>query len=352
MARRSTHFSFSAFLLTLACFPLPCVCAEVSVPVSDSKGQKLPPLSEITLSNGDHLKARILSQSDGKLLLQSELLGKLLIPESAIASINGDFPPVALTALGLASSALTATTSQPSLLWRILKASKGSLEFGFQDSFGRRSSQSLNLRGDGEYIRGLDSFKASGRYYYGNYDNAVSDDRFDAALRYRRDLNASYFLQASSSYFTDHVKEITDNIELSAGGGWNAFSRPRQSLKMGGGLMARQRRVYGNDSGIMTLADFFQEYTFKLNDRLSILQYSSIQYSPVDRALYVMVNNELQPANDNAANFKVSFNTALKGKLSNRLSLNLRFEYEFDNTISNVSLKSDRRISSTLGYLF
>ena len=51
-------------------------------------------------------------------------------------------------------------------------------------------------------------------------------------------------------------------------------------------------------------------------------------------------------------NYRVRFNSTLQGRVTDRISMNLRFEYEFDNTIADRDAKSDQRISSSLGYAF
>jgi len=48
----------------------------------------------------------------------------------------------------------------------------------------------------------------------------------------------------------------------------------------------------------------------------------------------------------------VRFNATLQGKLTHRITANLRYEYEYDNTITDQRMKSDKRISTTLGYAF
>jgi putative salt-induced outer membrane protein YdiY len=55
---------------------------------------------------------------------------------------------------------------------------------------------------------------------------------------------------------------------------------------------------------------------------------------------------------EEAENYKVRFNSSLQGKLSERISLNLRYEYEYDNAILDKNGRTDRRVTSSLGYSF
>ncbi|MCB1103627.1 MAG: DUF481 domain-containing protein [Cephaloticoccus sp.] len=53
-----------------------------------------------------------------------------------------------------------------------------------------------------------------------------------------------------------------------------------------------------------------------------------------------------------ADNYKVRFNSTLQGKMSERISLNLRYEFEYDNAVLNKEARSDQRITSSVGYAF
>ena len=55
---------------------------------------------------------------------------------------------------------------------------------------------------------------------------------------------------------------------------------------------------------------------------------------------------------DEAENYKVRFNSTLQGKLSERISINLRYEYEYDNAILDENGRTDKRVTSSVGYSF
>ena len=58
------------------------------------------------------------------------------------------------------------------------------------------------------------------------------------------------------------------------------------------------------------------------------------------------------PFADGRQNYKLQFDAALQGRFTDRLSLNLRFEHEFDNSVVKQDARTDQRITSSLGYAF
>jgi putative salt-induced outer membrane protein YdiY len=55
---------------------------------------------------------------------------------------------------------------------------------------------------------------------------------------------------------------------------------------------------------------------------------------------------------DGSENYKLRFNTTLQGKVSERISMNIRYEYEFDSAVFVRDAEYDQRITSSLAYAF
>ena len=47
---------------------------------------------------------------------------------------------------------------------------------------------------------------------------------------------------------------------------------------------------------------------------------------------------------------RAEVNAALEGKVTNQLSLNVRFEYDYDRAVPEVDLRGDQRLITSLGY--
>ncbi|MFA5264173.1 MAG: DUF481 domain-containing protein [Opitutaceae bacterium] len=319
------------------------------------------PTSELKLKNGDRIRGELIQKADGKIVFRSEIFGDIQVPESQVASIDpmpaasGSESPHESQAKEAASCAtvppLLAKESRSG--WRkILEETKGMVELGFNDQTGRSSASDLALRASAEYVAGVDSYRVNWRYFYGHSNGILQTDRRDGSFRWRHDLKNRLFVQYVSSYADDSIKEIDINLEQSVGLGWNAYNTPTKVLNIGGGSTVQYRRALGLDEGTVILGDLFQDYSWKLSDRISFKQEASAQYSPISRSSYTIVNGQMLRTDSEATNYRFRLNAALEGKISGRLSLNLRYDYEYDNAIPVPDLKADQRISSTIGYVF
>jgi putative salt-induced outer membrane protein YdiY len=323
------------------------------------------PVSELLLINGDRITGEILSREAGKITLRNSLLGTVSLAETAVAStrqLASASPAPTTAAVAPAPGAVASTTTPasgaaPKLLpplsfAQVLRDLKGSVEFGFNEQAGRTEAVTFSLRGDADYVRGDNSYHLAGRYFYGKYNGALQSDRRDTSFRWRHELAPRFFSQAASHHVVDHVKSIDFDLEQSAGLGWAAVKTDRQLLNLIAGATGQYRQAYGMQAGTIGFADLSQDYSFKFNQHFSLKQDSSVQYSPVGRTGYTQLNSLLVPVDDGATNYRLRFNIALQSKLSGHFSMNLRYEFERDNALHDRKLKTDERVSSTLGYSF
>ena len=137
--------------VSLLCMSLIAPVLSVCLEAAPALLATIPPgkLAELTLTNGDRLSGRILSREGGKLTLVSELLGTLTLPEASITSLV-EKPIVGVGAIVIANAPPAAPTPQSppstpehtSALYRAMKGSRGSVEFGLQSAFGRSTAHS------------------------------------------------------------------------------------------------------------------------------------------------------------------------------------------------------------------
>jgi putative salt-induced outer membrane protein YdiY len=347
-------------LLLIAILLLPGVAlmhAETSAP---RLGQPV----ELQLANGDRLTGELLWRADGKIRVRSAILGDLSLNESDVAILelpenNGEHQapaapaapatstpasPVAETGSVAAPVADTAVKPRP-------PAWKGKVEMGLAQQSGRVESRNHQLRAEAERTSARDNLRATARLIYAEQNNRVSADRSETALRWRHQLTQRAFSQTQTSYYRDDVSNIQFNGEQNIGLGYRFIDRPRHILNMGSGLTAQYREWTAGRNGVAPYLDFFQDYTFKINDRISFVEDANLQYSPSDRA-YSYGNNQKATLSSDQDNFKMRLNAALHGKITDRLSANLRFEYEQDNAIKLSDASTLQRITSSLGYAF
>lgn len=341
--------------------------------------------AELSLKNGDKLSGTIIRREQGIIVLRHTLLGELRLPESELAALHEDAPaapgaatppPPSLASgtqpdsqtppIAQAPQASPATTKpkaededdeskQHTHLkgWRrVLADTTGSIEFGYQSQDGRKNATNTSLRAYAEYKNAPDAYRFEWRYYYGEYNEVIQTDKKDWTFRWRHELNRRWFSQTITSYDSDRIKHIDMNLQQSAGVGYAAMMTNRNKLNIGAGVIGQHRIIEGQDTGLIALGQIFEDYTWRINKRFTFTQESSAQYSPIRRQGFTTINGQLVQAKDDASNYRYTFGAALKGKISDKFSMNLRYEYEFDNSVVEDEFKGDRRISTTLGYTF
>lgn len=310
----------------------------------------------LKLSNGDRLTGELTGRADGILYFHSNLLGDLVIaeaeatvvdaPETPIESLSG-LPPEIKT-----ESLRDSESRRPVLDWRGTQPWKGKLEFGYNSQEGRNSSLNYVARGVAERTIKADGYRLSARYLYGEAKQVVSSDRRDASFRWRHQITERVFGQTLTSYAADQIAGVDLNLEQNAGFGYMLLRRDRQTASVGTGLTVQYRESDGVEKGIAYLGEIFQDYSYKLNGHLTFQQSLNALYSPDARARSFSAKLPAFQFDEQAENYKVQLQGTLQGKLSERISLNLRYEYEYDNAILDISSRTDKRITSSLGYSF
>lgn len=345
--------------------------------------------AELKMKNGDRITGEIVSRADGKIKIKTALFGTLEVAESAVESIaiaQGKAPEPKKEASPKPAQpgeaqrpeevrvvAGAAAAAKPRLqrimvgipgvlpllqspvgvrLREIVDGTKGNVQFGLTDQTGRRKSVDVSFIGNAEYVTESNNYRVNGRYLYGRAEGQVVTDRREATFRWRHDLKRHIFSQTVTTYNDDAIKLIDLNLEQSVGLGVTAYRKHGCIFNVGAGFTSQYRKLQEYESGTVVLGDFFEDVTYKITDRISFKQEGSAQYSPVSRASYVIVNGAMLPATDEASNYRFKLNAALQSKISSHLSVNLRYDFEFDNTIGEQGLKADQRITSTIGYDF
>lgn len=293
----------------------------------------------LRLRNGDRVTGDLLRRENGKIYFRSPIFGEIAVSESnAVVVVEPDTPVESLVGLPPSEDPRYLSIAEPPPAakgrWR------GKLEFGYQQQSGRRDATTFSFRTDAERNKDALGTKANIRILYGEQDDSVSTERYDAALRFRYELSKHAFAQSLSSYTTDRIKKIDYNFEENIGVGYRLFKSLRHSANAGLGATLQAREVDGDTDDTGLLSELFQDYTYRFNGRLTFLQDASLLYSP----RYVDNGESDMP------NYRFRFNTALQGKVSERVSLNLRYEYEFDNTVPYTTEKQDQRITTSIGY--
>ena len=333
-------------------------------------GQKV----ELQLANGDRLTGELIWRGDGKIRFRSPVLGDLTLAETdaAILEIPEALDPAAAAhgdaanpapspartpsarpePRAIPSSGKTSAAPQDPAASPAKERWKGKVELGSVQQSGRTEPLSYNVRAEAEKTMRRHTLRATGRLLYAEQNDKPGADRQDAAFRWRYQLSKRTFAQAQTTYYSDAIIQIQTNLEQNLGLGYRIIDLPRHVANFGGGVTAQYREWDAGTNGWAPYGELFQDYTFKINDRVSFNQDAVAQYSPSDRAFNIPNRNSPSLVDPDEENYKVRFNSTLQGKVTERISVNLRFEYELDNAIQIEDARETQRVTSSVGYAF
>ncbi len=300
----------------------------------------------LQLANGDRLQGRLVAREAGSLRWESPILGVVTVRESQATVLpdSPTLPPQANTAVATAPAAPAGPAAKP--------RSKTTIESGLSLQSGRSDRADINLRFESTYEHRRNTFRTQAKYLYSKADGAVTTDRTEAAFRWRRELDHRWFGQTNTSYLSAKVKGIDHNFEQNIGLGYRLIKTERTQASLGAGLTGQYRQIADVDTGHGLFGEVFQDFAIKLTPRLDFGEDFALLYSPSSRGIRIRPDGTVQVIDDTVANYKHTLKAFLRGKLTETLSLALRYEYEFDNTYVSDSEKADQRITTTLGYTF
>ena len=304
----------------------------------------------LQLAHGDRLQGRLVAREAGSIRWESPILGLVIVSDSQ-ATVLPDSP--ALPPQGnLVLATAPAAPAKPIAKQSAKPRSKTTIESGVSLQSGRSDRADINLRFESTYERRRNTFRTQAKYLYSKADGAVTTDRTEAAFRWRREIDRHWFGQTNTSYLSAKVKGIDHNFEQNISLGYRLIKTERTQAARGAGLTGQYRQIADVDTGHSLLGEIFQDFAIKLTPRLDLGEDFALLYSPSSRGIRIRPDGTVQVIDDTVVNYKHTLKAFLRGKLTETLSLVLRYEYEFDNTYVSHSEKSDQRITTTLGYTF
>jgi hypothetical protein len=331
--------------------------------------------SQLVLANGDRLTGQVTKRENGMITFHSDVLGDIVAPANQVTIVEPpppSIPPQSLAGLppgpakaDRAPPAASATAAagysgwwwpwwvaQPFLVLKpVVTHWTGKIEFGYDNDLTTIRTTTTTTRIQADKTVGPDSFQFKGLYLYGSSDEVPTTDQDEFDFRWRHQLDDRWFTQAYTSYSSDKIRLVNDNIEQEAALGYKLYANARQTLDVGAGVTGQYLDATGVQKGADYLGDVFQDYTYKINGRYTLSEDISADFSPDRRGEYG-VTTIGTPINKEAQNYDYKFHSTLQGKISNHLSLNLHFEYDYDNAVLDPAARAEQHITTTLGYGF
>lgn len=299
------------------------------------------------LENGDRITGALVRDDAEYLEIRHAQLGMLRLAKSALrleAPPTGTAADLAVTEVPKAAAA-AGGKKKPASDW------KRQIEFGFAHQSGTKSKQDLTLRAQVDGKKGANTFRGTARLLQSEAGGRTVTDRREADFRWRHDVTKRLFAQSLTTYAADDVREIDLSVEQQLGGGYRIVDAPRHKVNVGLGAVVQYLERQGYEDATALLGNFFQDYSFNWNSRLKLTQESNVLVSDSSAFSSLGGRSGLSGAPRDGS-YRMRFNTAVQSKVTSQMSLNVRYEYDYDRSVPDPDLRGDQRVTTSLAYLW
>ncbi|MCB1120034.1 MAG: DUF481 domain-containing protein, partial [Verrucomicrobiae bacterium] len=190
---------------------------------------------EVFLKNGDRLQGELIVESDEHLTIAHPILGEIEIAKSDLAEL----PPIPEgPATAVVTQAKPKPEPEPAVaaaeerdmpqekgdkrvtqipevlsklpagLVQVLQEMNSKVGFSFSDSKSRKDRTDLRFFYNSKWKNGHSEYVFDTDYRYIEVDGETSDNRYTANFRFRRQQEKNFFVQASTFYRRDPIREI------------------------------------------------------------------------------------------------------------------------------------------------
>lgn len=309
----------------------------------------------LVLSNGDRLSGVVVAESGGEVVFDSAILGEVVVPRASIAAIER--VPESLQSAGsleiametgelIESPTTTASAEEPSVILKVMdfinpfKGWESKLSLGYSWFGGETSRHNWFVLLEANRKFAHSEWKVRGRWDYSRTridEKTVlkTEDRYQANMQYRRNWTERLFAQSRTNYQKDSIRRIEHDFEQSLGIGWRMIDASRLRISWIPSYTLRYRELAGKESGWHSRLSLFQDLYYQIHPRIILKQDASVSFEPAEtsRAEYYLGAN-------------------LENRITERLSVNLRFEYRFQYLLGQGIDGHERKFLAAMGYRF
>ncbi len=305
----------------------------------------------LELANGEVLVGELVSGDDNVIVFRSQTWGELRVPKgganlTVIAAPSAEpasqapgwvktaAPASAVSAPPAPSPVVASVPAKPApspIKW------KKALEAGYnyQSRGSLVSTTSTYVRAEVTRITPTGLASLDGRYLYGEQNSLRNTDKLDVNFKLREQFRGRLDIRNDMSYGYDYLKELSHQFQDVIGFSYTVFKTPRAYYMVGPGFAVQYAEPKLGDSGVKYLGDVSHELFWKIVDRVTFKNNASYLFSPED-----------------TQDYRLRVNSVLSGQITEKVSVNLRYEYEFEALRPVANGRSDHRIFTTLGYTF
>jgi putative salt-induced outer membrane protein YdiY len=292
----------------------------------------------LEFKNGEVLRGTLMPSNDGLWHFRSENLGEITVPieratvrEMPVAAAVEPAPSVSPAPAGapVARPAAAPPVTVVTTPW------KRSLEAGYALQSSRVNKSDAYLRAELFRVNDRYSYRFFGKYLYGQQGGVRSVDKFEGGLLIRHNFADRLLLRQDFTYQNDRLR-LLDADALALSGVSYRFVRAKTlTLSAGPGVGVRYREVELARRGFTLNGDFTTEAVWTPAPRIRVTQTTALL------AEYGRINE-----------YRLVANSVASGLLTDAVSINLRYEYEFDHGRPVTAGRIDQRVFTTLGYTF
>lgn len=302
-----------------------------------------------TLANGDRITGTLVRETDTELEIRHDQLGTLKVPRSSLAPVPSPVTAAAIAKVPTVTE--TARSSAPAARNdKVIPKWTRQLELGYAMQEGAKTKNDMTARFS---IEGRDSksnsYRATATALRSEAQGVVTADRQQADFRWRHDFNKRLFTQSLTTYSSDDLKQIRYSVEQQLGGGYKLLDRPKQQVNVGLGAVLQRLSREGYEDYTALLGSAFQDYSLQWDKRFKFTQEATVFIADSPN-MSARGGRSTVVGAPSDGNYRVKFNAALQSRMTERISLNLRFELDYDHSIPDPTFRSDSRLTSSLGY--
>jgi len=306
--------------------------------------------SVLVMPNGDRLTGHVVETKQGILYFYADALKSTVSLDANTAKILETEDSVKKPAVATASTTSTASevkAPKPTNPW------KGKLELGYseQTALGIHAVN-LSVRAEETKTVKENEYLAKTRILYSNSAQIATAEQADASFRWRHTLSPLLFSQSESSFNKDRIQLINYRFEQNVGLGFKVLEDPRKAVNVVFGITGENLRATGVEGGFSYLGKASEDFSYKFNSRIKFTQDASIEYSPLMQNHNGLIPSLTQQVSTSIAEYNYKILTNLESKITNTLSYNLRFEYEYNNATLDPAARTEQKFVSALSYGF
>jgi len=306
--------------------------------------------SIVVMPNGDRLTGHLVEIKQGQVYFYADALKSTVTLDATTAKIIETENPIRKTDANTASAPTTtakAKTPKPKNPW------KGKLELGYseQTALGIHAVN-LSVRAEESKTVKEDEYLAKSRILYTDSAQIATAEQADASFRWRHTLSPLLFSQSETSFSKDKIQLIDYRFEQNVGLGFKVLEDARKAVNVVFGLTGENLRATGVEGGFSYLGKASEDFSYKINSRIKFTQDASIEYSPLMQNHNGLIPSLTQQVSTSIAEYNYKILTNLESKITNTLSYNLRFEYEYNNATLDPAARTEQKFISALSYGF